>query len=80
MSYRQYEDDQLIGEPVELRAPVLRKLVGRTIEYLERGWYRKRVGVLHEVSGHNLKIDNDWRWKPYIRKMTVHPEESTDVQ
>lgn len=76
--YRQYEDDTLVGEPVELRVPVLRKLIGRRIEYLESGWFRKHTGILQEVSGNNLLIDDDWRWRPSIRKMTAHPKEKTD--
>lgn len=75
---RVYEDDPLVGEQVERRAPVLRKLVGRTVDFLEHRWHRKRTGVIDEVSGRNICIDNNWYWLPDIRKMTVHPEEVSD--
>lgn len=71
---RRYAPEPLAGEPVEFRTVgQARKLIGKSVEYTEIGWLTKREGVVQDVSGKNIMIDGDWRWRPSIVRMTVLP-------
>ena len=52
-----------------MKTSELKKLIGKRIRWKanydpNRGSYSPRSGILEEVQGRNLKVDNDWRWLP----------------
>lgn len=57
-----------------MKAKELRAWIGKEIEWDTRpdcrGWYDTRSGILRDVKGRNLYIDNrgsfDWLWMPKI--------------
>lgn len=65
-----------------MKVAELRKWIGKRIEWDEKpdsaGWYRTRNGILDDVKGRNVMVNDNWQWLPDMRKLRLHPSEKGD--
>jgi hypothetical protein len=56
-------------------AKELRKLIGSMVYWEDRGsrYDVQRCGIVEDVSGKNVLIDGDWKWRPDLRMLSTTP-------
>ena len=75
--YRQYEREKLNGTPVMFQtAAQRRKLIGRRIEWHQKGWLSKKSGTVEEVVWKNVLVSGNWEWAPDMLNVHVLEEDS----
>lgn len=69
---------------MRLKAAEAKALIGKRVKWSVvvdryRGYERRYEGIVNEVSGRNIRIDDEWRWLPDIPSLTV-VEASSDTK
>ena len=59
-----------------------RKAIGKRVTWLRAGWWddRKLSGILEKVSGKNLLIGGDWKWRPNLIDLHIDPDQGQGAE